>query len=137
MKLSKLEYIVLTESMRRKESAGASGSWGDGGSKDILDKFEKFKYRLVEEYDLRPSEISKLDDIEVEIPSEFSNIREIVDYKQSLSGEQKLLNLLLSLKSQNNLRFGVVTEFRYDESFAKGYDKAIEDVIKHLTPPTR
>jgi hypothetical protein len=132
MKFSELKNIVLSESVRCKESAGFSGSWGDGGSQAILDKFEKFKYRLVEEYDLRPSEISKLDDIEVEIPSEFSNIREIVDYKKSLSGEQKFLDLLLSLKSQNNLRFGVVTEFRYDESFAKGYDTAIEDVICKL-----
>jgi hypothetical protein len=89
MKFSKLKQIIVEEADRRKESSRFSGDWGDGGSQTLLDRLEKYQWMLLIKCDLKPSEFfSKLNDIEVGEPSEFSDI--IDKYKIELSKSVKL-----------------------------------------------
>lgn len=85
MKLIKLREIVNEQAFRLKEGAGYSGANNDGGSANLLMKLKDYEYSLIVKMDLRPSEYSILDDVEVEEPREFQNI--IEDYKLKLAME--------------------------------------------------
>jgi hypothetical protein len=88
MKFSLLKQLVTDHARERKESAGFSGAWDDGGSQSILNKMDSYQQRIVIEMDLRPSELSKLNDIEVGEPKEFSDI--INNYKIKLAKNIRL-----------------------------------------------
>lgn len=83
MKFSKLKQIVTEYANQCKEDAAYSGSWGDGGCSAILQELETYKNKLVFELDLRPSEFSKLNSIEVGEPTEFRIM--IKSFKHKLS----------------------------------------------------
>jgi len=88
MKFSFLKQIVSDYAEELKLSAAYSGSHGDGGCSDLLSKLNDYRDKLVVELDLRPSEFSRLNDIEVGEPMEFSKI--IEEYKIKLSKDIKL-----------------------------------------------
>lgn len=88
MKFEKLERIIKMRADKLELDAGYSGSYNDGGKKNILNKLEGFKNSLVVKLDLRPSEFYKLKEIEVGEPLEFS--REIREIKLSLLKNIKL-----------------------------------------------
>tara|TARA_R110002074_G_scaffold400281_1_gene595396 strand:+ start:85 stop:351 length:267 start_codon:yes stop_codon:yes gene_type:complete len=88
MKFSKLRTIIMQEVNERKESAGYSGSWTDGGSSSLKTELDFYKMSLVKKHDLRPSEWGSLDNVEVGEPSEFSS--EIEKYKTKLARNIKL-----------------------------------------------
>jgi hypothetical protein len=88
MKFSFLKKIVTEYAEQLKEDAGYSGSHTDGGCSSILTNLSKYQDSLVVKMDLRPSEFSKLNDVEVGEPVEFSNI--IEKYKIKLAKEIQL-----------------------------------------------
>lgn len=83
MKFALLKQIVLGKAHALRESAGYNGDYGDGGSANLIRKIEQYQQRLVVKYDLRPSEFSTLDGIEVGEPEEFESI--IQSYKLDLA----------------------------------------------------
>ena len=88
MKFSFLKQIVIEEAYQRKESAGHQGAWDDGGCDNLLKKLSNYRNSWVVKLDLRPSELNKLNDIEVGEPQEFSDI--IEKYKIKLAKNIKL-----------------------------------------------
>ncbi len=88
MKFSTLKQIVTHVAYKLKESAEYNGSWSDGGCESLLSKLEDYQQRFVVKLDLRPSELNKLNDIEVGEPHEFSDI--IERYKINISKSIKL-----------------------------------------------
>jgi hypothetical protein len=88
MKFSLLSKIVTEAANEYKENAAYSGAWNDGGCESLLCKLADYKKSLVVKFDLRPSEYSKLNDIEVGEPKEFSDI--IEKYKTKLAKNIKL-----------------------------------------------
>lgn len=88
MKFSFLKQIVTEEAYQRKENAGYAGAWGDGGCQSLLSKLQDYQQSFVIKMDLRPSELYKLNDIEVGEPQEFSDI--IEKYKINLAKNIKL-----------------------------------------------
>lgn len=88
MKFSFLKQIVTEDAYQRKENAGYAGAWDDGGCQSLLSKLEEYQQSFVIEMDLRPSELNKLNDIEVGEPQEFSDI--IERYKIKLAKNIKL-----------------------------------------------
>ena len=88
MKFSLLKQIVTDHAKERKENAGFSGAWDDGGCQSILNKMDSYQQRIVIEMDLRPSELGKLNGLEVGEPKEFSDI--IGNYKIKLANNIKL-----------------------------------------------
>lgn len=88
MKYLKLKQIVENKALQLKEDAAYMGAWDDGGSSRLLNDLEDYKHKLVQIYDLRPSEHHKLDDVEVGEPSEFYH--QIQEYKLKLAKNIKL-----------------------------------------------
>jgi DNA-binding TFAR19-related protein (PDSD5 family) len=88
MKFSFLKQIVTEEAYQRKENAGYAGAWNDGGCQSLLSRLETYQKGFVIKMDLRPSELNKLNDIEVGEPQEFSDI--IENYKIKLAKNIKL-----------------------------------------------
>lgn len=88
MKLSLLRKIVRGRAHYLKECAGYSGERSDGGSSDLLRKLRVFEDGIVVKLDLRPSEFSQLDNIEVGEPDEFTDIINL--YKTQLALGTKL-----------------------------------------------
>ena len=78
-----LSKIVTEHAEELKLSASYSGSQSDGGYNHLISKLNDYKNKLVVELDLRPSEFSKLNDIEVGEPTEFTSI--IDAYKVKLA----------------------------------------------------
>ena len=76
MKFSFLKQIVNDAAHQLKENAGYAGAWDDGGCQSLLNKLETYQQSFVIKMDLRPSELNKLNDIEVGEPKEFSDIIE-------------------------------------------------------------
>ncbi len=72
MKFSRLEGIVMSYANMKETNAAYNGAWNDGGASGCRSAIERFKQDLVNKYDLRPSEYSKLNDVEVGEPSQFS-----------------------------------------------------------------
>lgn len=79
---------MVTTAHQWKEDAAYSGSYTDGGSKSLLQKFTDYTDKWIFKFDLRPSEFHQLDDIEVGELEEFSNIIEA--YKIGLARNIKL-----------------------------------------------
>jgi hypothetical protein len=88
MKLSFLREIVQNYANNLEINAGYSGSWGDGGKRNLIERLKEYEQRFIIVYDLRPSEFHKLDDIEVDEPSEFNEV--IMAYKMELAKKIKL-----------------------------------------------
>lgn len=88
MKFSFLNQLITDAAYKMKENAAYGGRWDDGGSSNLLNKFSEYKNNFIIEMDLRPSELYKLNDIEVGEPKEFSDI--IEKYKISLAKNIKL-----------------------------------------------
>lgn len=65
--------------------AGYSGSNNDGGCEKVLNQLKEFEYSIIVEKDLRPSEYSVLNDLEVDEPIIFKTI--IEEYKLKLAME--------------------------------------------------
>lgn len=100
MKYQKLKQIINEEAHNLKECAAYQGASNDGGSTNLLNKLESFKRNLIYKYDLKPSEYSQLNDIEIGEPEEFSKI--IKNYKIKLV-EQYDINDLLDLLDKDNI----------------------------------
>ncbi len=66
--LKKLREIVNEHAYHLKEMAGYSGSNNDGGCEKVLNQLKEFEYSIIVEKDLRPSEYSVLNDLEVDEP---------------------------------------------------------------------
>lgn len=88
MKFSLLWRIVIEYSERLRLNAAYNGSWDDGGCGGVLNRLREYQDSLVIKLDLRPSEINKLNDLEIGEPEEFS--KEILDYKIRLAKNIKL-----------------------------------------------
>lgn len=58
------------------------GSWGNSGY-SLIGRLEKYRQSLIIKHDLRPSEYHTLNDLEVQEPSEFSDV--IENYKLKLA----------------------------------------------------
>jgi len=84
MKYCKLAEIVNKEAKDRRDGAGASGAWDDGGQQSLLDKLKNFEWSLIVEYDLRPSEIKEhLYNKEVGEPIIFKDVIEKVKLRMA------------------------------------------------------
>lgn len=83
MKYLKLKEIVEEYADALRESAAYSGAWDDGGYSALHKKLHDYKNTIVVKYDLRPSEFSKIDDIEVDEPEVFADV--IKKYKLELA----------------------------------------------------
>lgn len=81
MKFSKLKEIVNNHVIDLGISASYSGFCGEYGTNIILNKLKNFQDNLVIEYDLKPSEFNKLNDIEVGEPNQFKLIIEKYNIK--------------------------------------------------------
>ena len=88
MKLSFLRKIVTEYAYTLREVEAYSGSYHDGGCANLLAKLKDYENKWIIKLDLRPSEFSKMNDIEVGEPEEFSKI--IEEYKISLAKNIKL-----------------------------------------------
>ena len=94
MKYSTLQKIVTDEARQLYDNVGHSGGWGDGflvqygGSKSLLTRLQEFKMTLIFKYDLRPSEYTQLDNMDIEEPKEFQDI--LTKYKIKLAKDIKL-----------------------------------------------
>lgn len=88
MKFSFLKQIVTEEAYQRKENAAHAGAWDDGGCQSLLSRLADYQNSFVIKMDLRPSELNKLNDIEVGEPQEFFDI--IEKYKIKLAKNIKL-----------------------------------------------
>lgn len=88
MKLQLLRKIVKEYASELKESAAYGGSHTDGGSDNLLCKLKDYENKWVMKLDLKPSEFSKLENVEVGEPLEFSFI--IENYKINLVKNIKL-----------------------------------------------
>jgi hypothetical protein len=86
--VEKIKAIVEDYANQLKIEAAYSGSWGDGGYDNMLNLLTEYKQSLIIKYDLRPSEFSQLDDIEVDEPNIFKAA--IDRYKRQLLDEIKL-----------------------------------------------
>ena len=74
MKYSYLKEIVEAHAKQLKDNAAYSGSHDDGGCENLLKKLDKVKQNLILLMDLRPSEFEQLNDGEVGVPKEFSEV---------------------------------------------------------------
>ncbi len=74
IKFSKLKSLVIKYAYDSKESAAHMGAWNDGGCQDWLNAFKRFEDELIVKYDLKPSELQQLNDLDVEVPSNFKKI---------------------------------------------------------------
>ena len=83
MTFSKLKTVVHKSAHNAKESNAYIGGHGDGGSSALLRELSEFENTLVYKLDLRPSEYSKLNDVEVGEPQQFS--KEIAEYREYLA----------------------------------------------------
>lgn len=83
MKFSVLNKIIKEYAFQLKEDAGYSGSYTDGGCQSVLNRLRDYKDALIVKHDLRPSEYSNLDSLEVGEPLEFKEI--ITKYKIELA----------------------------------------------------
>ena len=88
MKYSKLVDIITKKAEDLYLDKAYSGGGRDGGRSLMYDRLEKFKHKLICEYDLRPSEYYKLSDLEIGEPIEFKN--EIYQHKLTLINQIKL-----------------------------------------------
>jgi hypothetical protein len=84
MKLSKLREIIERAVKIKRDIAGYSGAWNDGGAGSLQSEFEDYKQDLIILNDLRPSEYGLLDDLEVGELSKFGSY--IREYKLTLLG---------------------------------------------------
>ena len=88
MKFITLQNILGNKANDMRLSAAYSGAWDDGGASYLLNSLIEYKNELAVKYDLRPSELHKIDDMDVGEPQKFNKY--IEEYKISLAKKIKL-----------------------------------------------
>lgn len=68
MNFSFLKKIVNECAIQLQEDAGHSGSHTDGGCASLLLRLKDYQNKYIIQLDLRPSELHKLDEIEIGEP---------------------------------------------------------------------
>ena len=71
MKYIELETLVTKAAELTKFNAGCEGIVGDGGAKGLLQELDRFKWSIIFDKDLRPSEWDN--NIEIGFPKQFQS----------------------------------------------------------------